>query len=153
MSSLIREATADDATAIADIYGPIVRDTFISFESEAPSEDDFRARIAGVTAQYPWLVCEIDGDVVGYAYGSKLRERSAYRWSTEMTVYIAEGHRGDGVGRALSVSVIVCLKVLGFRQAFGELHCRTRPASDLSKASVVARQAWSGRLATRPANG
>ena len=121
MSSLIREATADDAPAIADIYGPIVRDTFISFESEVPTADDFRARIHGVTAQYPWLVCEIDGDVVGYAYGSKLRERSAYRWSTEMTVYIAEGHRRVGVGKALSVSVIECLKVLGFRQAFGRV--------------------------------
>lgn len=121
MSASIRAAIADDAAAIADIYGPIVRDTFISFETEVPALEDILARIETVTKRYPWLVCEIDGAVVGYAYGSSLRERHAYRWSVEMAVYVADGYRGRGVGRALSVSLIECLRLLGFRQAFGRV--------------------------------
>ena len=65
--------------------------------------------------------CEIDGAVVGYAYGSSLRERLAYEWSAEMAVYVADGHRGRGVGKVLSVSLMECLRLLGFRQAFGRV--------------------------------
>ena len=121
MSALIRVATTNDAPAIAEIYAPIVRDTFVSFETEAPSVEEIQARIADITTRYPWLVCEIDGSVVGYAYGSSLRERLAYRWSVEMAVYIADGYRGRGIGRALSVSLMECLRLLGFRQAFGRV--------------------------------
>ncbi len=67
MSASIRVATTDDAAAIAEIYGPIVRDTFISFETEVPTVKEIRARIDGITMRYPWLICEIDGAVVGYA--------------------------------------------------------------------------------------
>ncbi len=121
MSASIRVATVDDAGAVAAIYGPIVRDTFISFETEVPTVDEIRARVEDITNRYPWLICEIDGAVVGYAYGSSLRERIAYRWSVEMAVYIADGYRGWGVGKALSISLMECLRLLGFRQAFGRV--------------------------------
>ena len=140
MSASIRVATVDDAGAVARIYGPIVQDTFISFETEVPSVDEIQARIAGITTRYPWLVCEIDGAVVGYAYGSSLRERLAYRWSVEMAVYVADGYRGKGVGKALSVSLMECLRLLGFRQAFGRV-ALPNPASIALIESLGGREA------------
>ncbi len=140
MSASIRVATVDDAGAVARIYGPIVRDTFISFETEVPAVEEIRARIQATTKRYPWLVCEIDGAFVGYAYGSSLRERLAYRWSVEMAVYVAEGYRGRGVGKALSVSLMECLRLLGFRQAFGRV-ALPNPASVALIESLGGREA------------
>ena len=85
----IRTATPDDAAAIAAIYAPIVRHTAISFETEPPSEAEMRERIAKTLASLPWLVAEdAAGEVAGYAYASRHRERAAYQWSVDVTVYV-----------------------------------------------------------------
>ncbi len=118
-TTLIRLATVADSGAIADIYGPIVRDTMISFEESPPTEMDIAKRIEETLSFAPWLVCEIDGRVVGYTYARRFKERAAYRWAVEISTYLAEGFRGKRVGRALVASLLAALKVQGFVQAFG----------------------------------
>ena len=99
---LIRNADPErDSPACAAIYAPNVADSVASFEAVPPDAAEFARRITVISERYPWLVAEIDGEVAGYAYGSAHRDRAAYRWSAECTVYIADGHRGRGVGKRL----------------------------------------------------
>lgn len=115
----IRTATPADAAAVAAIYDPIVRDTTISFETEVPGEAEMRSRIEKTLTGLPWLVSEdATGAVCGYAYASKHRERAAYQWSVDVTVYVREDLRGQGVGRALYGRLLPLLAELGYCQAF-----------------------------------
>jgi phosphinothricin acetyltransferase len=115
----IRIASPHDAAAVAAIYGPVVKHTAISFETEPPDEAEMRSRIEKTLASLPWLVAEdAAGVVCGYAYASKHRERAAYRWSVDVTVYVREDMRGQGVGRALYGRLLPLLAELGYCQAF-----------------------------------
>ncbi|MCI0437737.1 MAG: N-acetyltransferase family protein [Chloroflexi bacterium] len=118
MSAIIRLAREDDAAQMLAIYAPIVRETAISFELVPPTEDEFRQRIRSVLEIAPWLVCERDGDIMGYAYASRYRPRAAYQWSVEVTVYVNARYQGKGVGRAVYTSLFECLRLQGFRSAF-----------------------------------
>jgi phosphinothricin acetyltransferase len=109
---------ASDAAAVAAIYAPVVRETVISFEDAPPGVDEIRARMEHVLDWAPWLVAEVDGEVVGYAYAARHRERAAYRWSVDLSAYIAEAWRGKGVGRALYARVIEILRQQGFVNAY-----------------------------------
>ena len=93
MPLTIRSATADDAAALLAVYAPIVETTTISFETEPPTLEEFTARIQKAVAKWAWLVAEQDGQCVGYAYGSMHRERAAYRYSVEVSAYVAESAR------------------------------------------------------------
>jgi L-amino acid N-acyltransferase YncA len=117
MGPIIRLATLDDAEAIRDIYAPICEATPISFETQAPSADEMRRRIAKTLESLPWLVRELHGEVVGYAYASPHRERAAYRWSVDVSAYVRNGHRRTGVGRALYTSLFALLRLQGFHNA------------------------------------
>ncbi|HEV7772669.1 MAG TPA: arsinothricin resistance N-acetyltransferase ArsN1 family B [Conexibacter sp.] len=101
---------ARDAASCAAIYAPFVRASVVSFEEVAPDADAFAARIARLAATHPWLVSEVDGHVVGFAYGSPHRERAAYRWACEVSVYIDAAHRGRGIGRALYEALFALLR-------------------------------------------
>ncbi|WP_457320282.1 arsinothricin resistance N-acetyltransferase ArsN1 family B [Roseateles sp. P5_E11] len=115
----IRTATPEDGTAVAAIYAPIVAHTSISFETDPPDALEMRSRIEKTLASLPWLVAEdADGTVCGYAYASKHRERAAYQWSVDTTVYVREDTRGQGVGRALYEKLLPLLAELGYFQAF-----------------------------------
>jgi L-amino acid N-acyltransferase YncA len=114
----IRLATLRDAAAIADIYRPIVESTAISFELEPPDEEEIRHRIEHKLEKYPWLVCENGGRVAGYAYASQFRERAAYQWSVETSVYVHADFRRFGIGRALYASLFPMLKAQGFFSAY-----------------------------------
>lgn len=115
----IRTATPADAAAVAAIYAPIVQHTAISFETEPPDAAEMRSRLDKTLASLPWLVAEDDaGTVCGYAYASKHRERAAYQWSVDTTVYVREDQRGRGVGRALYGHLLPALAELGYCQAF-----------------------------------
>lgn len=114
----IRPATPADADQIAAIYAPIVRDTAISFETEPPSPTEMAQRITTTLETHPWLTAADGSTVLGYAYASAHRARAAYRWSVDVTVYIAEPARGHGVGRALYGALLPTLKAQGFRSAF-----------------------------------
>lgn len=117
----IRPAAEDDAAGMLAIYGPVVETTAISFESEVPSIEEFRQRIRSGQDVAPWLVCEMDGLVAGYVYGSHFRPRAAYRWSAEVTVYVNDQFRRRRVGRALYESLIACLRFQGFRRAIAAI--------------------------------
>ena len=117
MDATIRLATEADAGHILEIYAPVVRDTVISFEEEPPSLDEFRGRIRSVLERMPWLGCEIDGHIAGYAYATPFRARPGYRWTTEWTVYVHPGHQRRGVGRALYTALLGCLRAQGYRTA------------------------------------
>ena len=118
VASVIRMATVDDASAIAAIYRPVVESTFISFETVAPSTDEMRQRIQEVLASHPWLVCENDGVVAGYAYASKHRARAAYQWSVDTSVYVDERIRRRGIGHGLYLSLFAVLTAQGYANAF-----------------------------------
>jgi phosphinothricin acetyltransferase len=98
----IRDADpAADAGACAAIYAPHVESSPTSFEERAPSAGEIAARIARVSATHPWLVAESGGEVLGYSYACRHRERPAYRWAADVSVYVGAGQRRQGLGRAL----------------------------------------------------
>ena len=116
--ALIRLATEHDAEAIQAIYAPIVSQTFISFETEVPTVDEMRRRVVDTLATLPWLVCEDQGRLFGYAYASRHRVRAAYQWSVDVSVYVHEQARRLGIGRALYGSLLKILTLQGFYNAY-----------------------------------
>ena len=110
----IRLITAGDAEATLNIYRPYVENTIISFEYEVPSLEEWQSRIATNTAKYPWLVCEHEGNIVGYAYGSTHRYRTAYSWSPEATVYMDGRYHRLGVARILYKTLFDLLRLQGY---------------------------------------
>jgi phosphinothricin acetyltransferase len=119
MATIIRLATGDDAGAIRDIYAPFCDgSSHVSFEVEAPSVEEIRRRIAKTLEKYPWLVAEEDGAILGYVYAGQHRERAAYRWSVDVSVYIGQVRRRSGVGRGLYRSLFEALKLQRFVTAF-----------------------------------
>ncbi|MEZ6002408.1 arsinothricin resistance N-acetyltransferase ArsN1 family B [Hyphomonas sp.] len=118
MSLGIRLATSDDAGWIADIYAPYVRDTVVSFEMEPPSAEEMARRIKTTLQTYPWLVAEKSGAPLGYAYASQHRTRAAYRWSCDVSVYVAPNTQRMGIGMQLYVRLLDLLEGQGFRNAF-----------------------------------
>ena len=110
----IRAAVAADAVAIAAIYNHYVRETVVTFEEEPVAVDAIAARIGQVAAAgLPWLVAERAGVVVGFAYAAPWKERSAYRYSVECTVYLAPGLEGRGIGSALYSALFERLEQAG----------------------------------------
>jgi len=116
--SSIRLATERDAEQVAAIYAPNVTDSIISFESEPPSADEMNRRIEVTLERYPWLVCERQGRVLGYAYGGSHGSRAAYQWSVDVSVYVHWEAQRAGVGRALYTSLFAALKLQGFYNAY-----------------------------------
>ena len=114
----IRLATADDAGAIAAIYAPYVRETPITFETEAPDAAEIAGRIERTLVGYPWLVCVDEGAIAGYAYGGPYRTRAAYQWSVEVTVYVHADRQRRHVGRALYTTLLEALRLQGFFNAY-----------------------------------
>jgi phosphinothricin acetyltransferase len=116
---MIRIAVTGDARSVAEIYRPYVEETAITFEEEAPSAAEMESRIAKVGSAYPWLVAEEDGEVLGYAYATKYRERAAYRWSLETSIYVERESRGRGLGCALYGALIPILREMGIASLYG----------------------------------
>jgi L-amino acid N-acyltransferase YncA len=115
---LIRPAnSAGDAEAIAAIYAPFVNDSIISFEDVAPTTAEVAARIVRLTTTHAWLVAEDQGEILGYAYGCPHRERAAYRWATEVSVYVDPRHQRRGAGRSLYAALFAQLAAQGYRTA------------------------------------
>lgn len=113
----IRMATPQDGPGLAAIYDPIVAGTCISFEVDPPGPEEMARRVEAAHDVTPWLVLEDGRGVAGYAYASRHRERAAYRWSVDVSVYVREDRRRGGVGRALYTSLLAVLRLQGFRAA------------------------------------
>jgi L-amino acid N-acyltransferase YncA len=114
----IRNADPErDASACAAIYAPSVEAGVTSFEERAPGAEEMAARIERVSATHPWLVAGGGGEVLGYAYACPHRERPAYRWAVDVSVYVAAGQRGQGHGRALYEALFERLRRQRFQVA------------------------------------
>lgn len=118
MDARIRVATPSDAAKIRDIYAPFCESSAVTFEEEPPTEAEVVDRIESTLERYPWLVCERDGEIVGYAYAGPLRKRRAYEWVVELSVYVAESARRSSVGEALYESLFAILERQGVCDAY-----------------------------------
>ena len=114
MGVCIRVATEDDAPGMLEIYGPVVRETAISFETHPPDTEEFCGRIRASLEQRLWLVCESNGVIAGYAYATQFNPREAYIWSVEVSVYVHPEFHRRGIGRALYASLFRCLALQGY---------------------------------------
>lgn len=118
MPATIRLALETDAERVSAIYAPFVAGTAISFELDPPDEREMRRRVRATLDRWPWLVCERDGTVQGYAYASEHRERAAYQWCSDVSVYIDAAAQRTGLGRALYTSLLRILALQGFHNAY-----------------------------------
>jgi L-amino acid N-acyltransferase YncA len=132
-SMMVRIATANDAAAIAEIYAPIVERTPISFEVEPPEAGEIARRIAATHPQWPWLVAD-DGEILGYAYAGPHRPRAAYRWSVDVSAYVAERARRTGVGRRLYGALLAVLTAQGYYNAYAGVTLPNEPSVGLHRA-------------------
>ncbi|WP_407856169.1 N-acetyltransferase family protein (plasmid) [Enterococcus sp. 22-H-5-01] len=97
----IREATTADAQELVKIYAPYVKETTITFDYEVPSEKEFSQRILEIQEKYPYFVAEENGGILGYAYAHAYKDRAAYDWAVEVSVYVNQNKRGHGAGKRL----------------------------------------------------
>lgn len=110
---MIRDAQVADAKELLAIYTPYVEHTAVTFEYDVPSEEEFRQRIKTVQRKYPWLVAEVGGRVVGYAYASTFKARDAYQWAVETSIYVDQNMKRSGIGRQLHEALEQRLKAQG----------------------------------------
>ena len=111
---MIRIAEEQDVPEILSIYAPYVLNTTCTFEYDVPTEEAFLERFRTITARFPWIVWEEDGQILGYAYGSPLFSRAAYSWSCESSVYLRPEAKGRGIGRALYTALEQILAYQGY---------------------------------------
>lgn len=116
---VIRPVREEDADGILRIYEYYIRETAVTFECEVPSADDFRRRVKSISAVYPYLVCLIDGKPAGYAYAVRQRERAAYAWNAELSVYVEESYQRRGIARALYTCLMEILALQHVRNVYG----------------------------------
>ena len=109
----IRTATPQDAAAILAIYAPYIEQTAITFEYDVPSVEEFRGRIESTLKHYPYLVCEEEGEIVGYAYAGVFKARAAYSHCVETSIYVKMGQHGKGIGKKLYERLEEELKKMG----------------------------------------
>ena len=112
---MIRIATESDVPAILEIYAPYVTGTTITFEYDVPTQAEFLARFQAITRDFPWLVWEEEGDILGYAYACRPFERTAYSWCAEPSIYVKPAAQGRGMGRKLYLALEEILKLQGYR--------------------------------------
>jgi phosphinothricin acetyltransferase len=120
--TVLRLATPTDSKGILAIYAPYIANTSFTFETETLSIESFAERIRTNLLEWPWLVCEVDGVIAGYAYATRHRERTAYQWSTESSVYIHDDFQRTGIARALYTALFEILKMQGFRNVYAVIN-------------------------------
>ncbi len=121
---IIRDCTEHDIAQLCHIYNYYVGNTAVTFEEQQVSASEMARRVALYSTQYPWLVCEVADQIVGYAYATKWKERSAYRHTAEITVYVQHGLHGHGYGKLLYQAL---LQKLELQQCHAVLACITLP--------------------------
>ena len=122
--SIIRLASSTDAPGILAVYRPYIENTVITFEETVPSREAFTERVEGILAQFPYLVCARDEDILGYAYAGPYRGRAAYRWDTELSIYLSPTVHGKGLGGILYGALLDLVTLQGYYNAYG---CITYP--------------------------
>ena len=114
----IRLATQADLPQMLQIYAPYVEQTPISFEYRLPTLEEFTCRFTGITRQFPWLVWEEDGQLLGYAYGSAPFERDAFRWCAEASIYLKQSAQRRGIGKKLYLALEELLRLQGYKTIY-----------------------------------
>jgi phosphinothricin acetyltransferase len=132
---IVRDASPTDAAACAAIYDPYVTGTAITFETEPPAPEEMARRIAAAVATHAWLVLTDGPRVVGYAYGGPFKERAAYRFECEVSVYLGHGVRRAGGGRALYAELLPRLAARGYRTAAAGMTLPNPASEGLHRAS------------------
>ena len=146
----VRLARIEDAEELAAIYEPYVRKTAITFEYVPPTPAEFAERMRKTTEFYPYLVAELDGRLVGYAYAGTFKGRPAYDWAVETSIYVAQGHAGEGIGRALHDALERALAAQGILNMYACIavpdgeddETLTRNSHPYARASSHARPLW-----------
>ena len=111
---MLRNAVLADVPAILDIYRPYILHTAITFEYEVPTPEAFTERFLQITRDFPWLVWEENGEILGYAYGSRAFERAAYQWDADLSIYLRQDCRGRGIGKILYRALETQMQELGY---------------------------------------
>lgn len=111
---IIRHANNTDIPRFLEIYAPYILDTTYSFEYTVPTMESFTERFRKITSFYPWLTAELDGVVVGYAYGSRMFERAAYMWDADVSIYVEKGYHGMKIGSKLYRELEDILRKMGY---------------------------------------
>ena len=135
-SLLIRAARPSDGEALAALYAPYARDTAITFEYEVPDAEEFTARIRRTLARYPFLVAEREGKPVGFVYASPFKNRAAYDWAVETSIYVAKDAHGEGIGRRLYEALEGALKPMGITNLNACIACPVREDEFLTFGSI-----------------
>ena len=133
MKDLIRFAVPADAGRILEIYAPYITDTVISFEYDVPSLADFTARVERISSKYPYLVYELDGLVVGYAYASPYIERAAYDYTVDLSVYVDAAYCGQNIGECLYAALLDILAKQGFYNTYACITATNRNSLNFHK--------------------
>ena len=120
----VRMAQPSDAADLLGIYEYYIKNTPVTFEFTVPSVEEFAGRIRNTLSHMPYLVCEIDGKIVGYAYASLYRSRAAYDWDCELSVYLEEDYHRGGIGKMLYRLLFALLEQMHYRHAYA---CITSP--------------------------
>ena len=125
---MIRIATEADVPAILAIYAPYVENTTISFEYDVPCKKEFMQRFFDITAQFPWLVWEENGQILGYAYASPPYTRAAYAWCAEPSIYLKPEAQGKGIGRKLYAALEAILREQGYQVLYALITAENAPS-------------------------
>ncbi len=115
----LRPVRREDAAVLVGIYRPYVEEKTASLEYDTPTVEEFTRRIESISAEFPYIVCEVDGEVVGYSYAHRYKERFGYRFCAELTVYLKEGFGKKRLGTRLYSAVIELLGLMGYRNLYG----------------------------------
>lgn len=124
----LRIAAPGDAPALLAIYTPYVTGSCYTFETEPPTEEEFRERMRGIQRFFPYLVLEEGGEILGYAYAHFFHERRAYQWLCETTIYVRQDCRRNGCATKLYNALLRILAAQGFCDAVAVLGCPNLPS-------------------------
>ncbi len=114
MNVKIRKVQLNDVKRIKEIYNHYIANTILTFETDVLSDEQILARIQKYTPQYPWYVAEVDNKVIGYAYASEFIERTAYKFTSEITIFIDKNFTKGGAGKALLSQLIKDMQAMEF---------------------------------------
>ena len=130
---MIRIATEDDVSGILQIYGPYILTSTHTFEYDIPTQEAFLDRFRSITEQFPWLVWEEEGKILGYAYASAPFERAAFRWMAEDSVYLAPEAEGRGIGAKLCTALEKILEYQGYRKIYAIITSENKRSLDFHR--------------------
>lgn len=130
---VLRQARPEDAEAVLAVYAPYIRNTNITFEYEVPAVEEFRKRMEEIMEGYPYLICEEEGKMAGYAYAHRYKERAAYQWDAELSVYLRPEYARRGIGRAFYTALMEILKEQNVRNVYGIVTSPNPPSEALHR--------------------